>query len=315
MRWPILAYVPAAVALAQARRRIGFPRPPMIPIASLVPLAVSEALPRGKWRYGAVWAAYMWLFKVAWEIPYDQPGKLEQRLRVGSTVRLDSVLGLGQPAPLRLQRALRDVGRVTPLDLVLTGLYGAFWAVPHAVLVWILLRHEEHFVKTAGRLAAVYHLTTVGYWMQPSAPPWWASEREGEMDGGVEHVTREVMRVVQEKLPRPGRSGSDEDGGEDEDVPEGATEGNPWAAMPSDFVAAAVVTAMCLAEISRTAGAVGWAYVTVSGFTVVYLGEHYLVDLIAALALAEGVRRVEPAAVPVLRGSLAALRALERATL
>ena len=314
MSWPILAYVPAAMALAHVRRRIGFPRPVMIPLASAVPLAVSEALPRSKGRYAAIWAAYLWLFKVACELPYDQPDKLGRRLRVESTVRIDSRLAGGQPLTLRLQRALRDPPRLTPLDVAATGLYVALWPVPHLVLAWILLRHEEHFVKTAGRLAAVYHLTTVVYWMRPSAPPWWASERDGEMGGEVQHVVREVGHAVKERL-RPSRASGGDGNGGGEAAAEGPTEGNPWAAMPSDYLAAAAATAMCMRELSPTAGAVGWAYVGVVGFTVVYLGEHYVADLIVALALAEGVRRVEPAVVPLLRGALAALRGLEQAAL
>jgi membrane-associated phospholipid phosphatase len=46
-------------------------------------------------------------------------------------------------------------------------------------------------------------------------------------------------------------------------------------------------------------GALGWGYALALGFGLVYLGEHYVVDLIAGLVLAEAIwrlaRRVEPA--------------------
>ena len=41
---------------------------------------------------------------------------------------------------------------------------------------------------------------------------------------------------------------------------------------------------------SKLAGAVGWAYAGALGFALVYLGEHYVADLIAGAALTEGVR-------------------------
>ena len=305
--WRLLAYVPAVVALAQVRRRVRFPRPVMIPVASLAPLAVSESLPPSKWRYAGVWTTYVWLFKVAWEIPYDRPTKLGRRLQVRSNVALDRLIGGGEPPTLRLQRALRDPPRLTPLDVVLTAAYYGLWLTPHAVVMWILLRHEERFPRAAGRLAAVYHLTTVGYWLRPSAPPWWASEKEGEMDGAVQRVPREVERALLDRLCRA-RGHDRRPHGEGDDW---RASGNPWASMPSDHFAAACMTAMIMAEFGAKPGAVGWAYVAVVGFAVVYLGEHYVVDLIASLALAEGVRRAEPAVAPLLRLALWILRALE----
>jgi hypothetical protein len=43
----------------------------------------------------------------------------------------------------------------------------------------------------------------------------------------------------------------------------------------------------------------------------VYLGEHYVIDLLAGLALAEGVRRQRHRAAPALRAAAAALQQLE----
>lgn len=237
-------------------------------MAALAPLAVSEALPRGRWRYAAVWPTYVWLFKVAWEIPYDRPDRLGRRLRVRGNVRLDSLLGGGEPPSVRLQRALRDPPRVTLLDIVLTAAYYGLWLTPHVVVMWILVRHEGSFPRAAGRLSGVYHLATVGYWIRPSAPPWWASEVEGEMDGAVQRVAREVELALLERLRRAGGDERRAQGGGDD----WRATGNPWASMPSDHFGAACMTAMILAEFGATAGAAGWAYVVVIGFAVVYLG-------------------------------------------
>jgi membrane-associated phospholipid phosphatase len=56
-------------------------------------------------------------------------------------------------------------------------------------------------------------------------------------------------------------------------------------------------------------GIVGWGYALSLGFALVYLGEHYVVDLIAGLALAEGVRMLAPAA---MRALMPAARAIQR---
>ena len=306
MRWGPLAYAAGVVALAHSRRRLRLPRPPMVPLVSTVPLAVAAALPRGRHQYAATWVAYVWLFKTAWEIPYDKAEKLEPKLWIDYPIRCDTFLGGGAAPGVRLQRALRDPLRVSALDVALTGVHYLLWAAPHAALGWILICDDQRFPRAAGRLAAVYHLTTLGYWYLPTAPPWWASEQEGRMGGQLQHVTRDVALAVKEKLsgeePPPPAERREAD----------RSEGNPWGSMPSDALPAAAITARSLAELSRLAGALGWAVTAVDGFVLVYLGEHYVTDLIAGLVLAELVWRGEPLALPFVRLGTAALRTLER---
>jgi membrane-associated phospholipid phosphatase len=70
--------------------------------------------------------------------------------------------------------------------------------------------------------------------------------------------------------------------------------GNPVAAMPSLHFATSVMAAMLLAEAGPVAGAVGTTYAVALGFALVYLGEHYVADLLAGLALTVAVRRCQP---------------------
>jgi membrane-associated phospholipid phosphatase len=86
-------------------------------------------------------------------------------------------------------------------------------------------------------------------------------------------------------------------------------EGNPFAAMPSLHFGTSVMAARVLSDTGKVAGALMWAYALTLGFGLVYLGEHYVVDLLAGLALAELVRRAEPVAGPFL---LAAGRQVQR---
>jgi membrane-associated phospholipid phosphatase len=75
--------------------------------------------------------------------------------------------------------------------------------------------------------------------------------------------------------------------------------GNPWAAMPSLHFGSSVLAAILLSESGPGAGAAGWAYSGTLGFALVYLGEHYLIDLIAGAALVAAVRFGDTAAAPV----------------
>ena len=55
--------------------------------------------------------------------------------------------------------------------------------------------------------------------------------------------------------------------------------GNPLAAMPSLHFATSLMGAHLLSEVGPVAGAVGWTYAGLLGLALVYLGEHYAVDL------------------------------------
>jgi membrane-associated phospholipid phosphatase len=274
-RRALLAYVPAAVAFARLRRRWNAPQPLSAAVAAAAPVAVHAALPRGRGRAAATWAAHMWAYKVNFEIPYDRPERLRERLHVDEALRADAFIGGGEPPGQRLQRRLRRPPDLTALDRALSLLYYTWEAVPHAVLAWILMRHPKRFASAAIRLGATFDLTLPAYWAFPAAPPWWASEREGRMDREVRRVVFEVAAELRgRRRPRV-----DHDSG-----------ANPWAAMPSDHFATAAMTALLLAELGPAQAAAGWAYALALGGALVYTGEHYVADLIAGLALAGAVQ-------------------------
>jgi membrane-associated phospholipid phosphatase len=274
-RRALLAYVPAAIAFARKRRDMGAPRPLSMLITAATPVAVHAALPPGRKRAAAVWAAHMWAYKVNFEIPYDRPEELRRRLHIDEPLRGDTAIGRGMAPGQRLQRRLRHPPDLTILDRALSYLYYTWEAAPHLVLAWILRNEPERFRSAAIRLGATFDLSLLGYWAFPSAPPWWASEREGRMD-------RELRRVVFEvaaELKRQRRPRVDHNPG-----------GNPWAAMPSDHFATAAMTALLLSELGAVPGALGALYALGLGTALVYTGEHYVTDLLAGLALALGVQ-------------------------
>jgi membrane-associated phospholipid phosphatase len=155
--------------------------------------------------------------------------------------------------------------------------YWTWEAEPHLVMSWLRWRRPDSFAAAVGRLAATFDLTLLGYWAVPTAPPWWSSEKLGRMDGDVRRVMAEVAEWVKRE-PNP-TEGDHELGT------------NPFAAMPSDHFASAAMTAMLLAEQGALLGAVGWAYALTLAFALVYLGEHYVTDELAGLALALAVNR------------------------
>jgi membrane-associated phospholipid phosphatase len=277
VRWPPLLYLPTAITFARMRRRLG-PPPAVVSIGAAygAPVAVYLALPRGRFRTYMVWLAHMWAYKVAFEVPYDRPEHLRQRLRVEEPIAIDRRLGGGMAPSERLQRRLRRPPELTLLDKLLTAVYLLWEAEPHVALGWLLSRHPGRFPGAALRLGLTYDLTLVGYFAVPTAPPWWASEIQGKMDGRVRRVTAEVMRGLQHE-PRPGTPKDHK------------SDANPWAAWPSDHFASALSTAIALAEADPRMGAAGFGYAAALGFTLVYTGEHYVSDLILGAGLALGI--------------------------
>jgi membrane-associated phospholipid phosphatase len=231
---------------------------------------VAAAAPRGRARHALLWIAQMWAYKVAFEIPYDRPERLRARLAVDGPLRIDRRLGGGAALPQRLQERLRDPAGVNRLDRIMTAVYAVWEVEPHLALAAVLALRPERFAAAAARQAATFDVTLVGYWLAPSAPPWWASEEAGRMDGRVRRVSTRVIRDLRgEPL--------------DQDDTQGA---NPWAAMPSDHFASALAAALTLREVHPAAGIAGLAYAIALGLALMYLGEHYLIDLIAGAALA-----------------------------
>jgi membrane-associated phospholipid phosphatase len=88
-------------------------------------------------------------------------------------------------------------------------------------------------------------------------------------------------------------------------------QGNPFAAMPSLHFGTSVMAARILSQVGPGQAALGWVYALTLGFGLVYLGEHYVIDLLAGLALAEAIWRAAPKVEPGLRALAGVLQRLE----
>lgn len=286
----------AAVALPLLRRRLRVPAPVTVAACAAGPLAIAVLRPRSHKRDVALYAMQMWAFTMVHELPYDDPERLRRRLRVRYPIALDRAIGLGRLPNARLQRALARFPRIETLDRFLTWVHWLWFLEPYIALIWILARHPERFPRAARQLAAVFDIGCVGYFAAPTAPPWWASEQ-----GRTGEEVRRIMVGVGEETWRSAWPAM-----------YGALGGNPWAAMPSLHFATSSMAAISLSEAGRVEGALGWSYALTLGFALVYLGEHYVTDLLAGAGLVALVRRGEPLAEPAVVSVNRGLRRLER---
>jgi hypothetical protein len=289
----------AGVAAPLARRRLRLPPPVVTGAAAAAPFALCVLVPRTRARDAATVCLQMWAYVATYQMPNDDPEALERRVRVAYPVRADKAIGLGTTPTLRLQRALGTPAGFQRWEKALVWSHWLWFLFPHGTAVYLLLRHPERFARGASQIYATFDLGLIGYWAVPTAPPWYAA-RQGLMEDGLTPELRRMMVEYGEHFWKSGWAPL-----------YGFLGGNPLAAMPSLHFATSVTAAHVLSDSGPLAGAVGWAYAATLGVALVYLGEHYVVDLAAGLALAEGVRKGTPRAVPVARRVSAAIQALE----
>jgi membrane-associated phospholipid phosphatase len=273
----------AGVLVPLLRKRLSIPAPVTAASVVAAPVALAVLRPRRKGRDAALFALQMWAFTVLHELPYDDPAALRRRLRIRYPIRIDRAIGGGELPTVRLQRALASDEEPTKLDRVLTIVHWAWFAEPHLALTWILVRHNDSFPRAARQLAAAYDIGCAIYAIVPTAPPWWAAEHGYS-------ATRVRRMMVEVGEPLWGRAWP---------VLYDSLGGNPWAAMPSLHFATSTLAAILLAETGGLEGAAGWTYALTLGFALVYLGEHYVVDLAAGAVLVAAIRFAEPRLAPV----------------
>ena len=284
------------MAVPLLRRKHGIPASVTTAALAAGPPALAVVRPRTRLRDAGMYALQMWMFVMGHELPYDDPEAARSRLRVGYPIRIDRVLGAGELPNVRLQRGLAGLGRANVVDRFLSWVHWSWFFEPHGALTWILARHPERFARSARQMSAVYDLGCILYFAVPTAPPWWASQ-EGHTDAKVRRIMVEV---------------GEEEWGRAWEGLYNTLGGNPWAAMPSLHFATSLMAALLLAEVGPGAGAAGWAYAGALGFALVYLGEHYLVDLLAGAALVLAVRRGERYMAPLAQAVSRGLQRLER---
>jgi hypothetical protein len=306
------AVVAAGIAAPLVRKRVRAPSVVLQTVTFAAPVGLSVAMRRSRTRDVAVCGLQMWAYLAAYTTPHDDPRAQQRRTHYEYPIAIDRVLGFGELPTVRLQRALARVGadgaEWRALDRVLVWAHWVWFAVPHGTVAYLLLRHPERFPRGAALTYAVFDSGAIFYWLVPTAPPWYAEAEESEREGGVpqthgvvgEHAVRRMMAEYGEHFWR-------DNWGPLYSV----LGGNPLAAMPSLHFATSLMAALLLAEVGVLPGALGFAYLITLGFALVYLGEHYAIDLLAGGALTGAVRRAAPRAAPYVGRITRAIAALE----
>jgi membrane-associated phospholipid phosphatase len=225
--------------------------------------ATAAAAPQGLLVLIRGWAPFVGLL-VAYELmrdvasvigmpPHDL-GPLDRHLFDGYEPTLILQAAAGQLADSEL---LEDAGSL---------IYAAHFLLPLALGAWLWARDREAFGRFGFTLVILCAMAFATYVVAPTSPPWLAQPTS-------------VRHLIDDTIQRSG-------------LPQGVVwlyshhDYNLYAAFPSLHAGFPVVAAAAAWQRNRAVGALLWLWAALVWIAVVYLGEHYVSDVVGGIAYA-----------------------------
>jgi membrane-associated phospholipid phosphatase len=180
-------------------------------------------------------------------------------------IEADKIIGFGQVPTVRFQDAIYTVGHLHFWDYAAFTFWFShyFGALICGVCLWLFAYRWFHRFAACIVVLAVLGLIT--YVVFPAAPPWLASDK-----GYLPHVPR-ITHAVVNNLPIPKASAA---------FQQGTEWGNDVAAVPSLHAGYTMLICLFLwPRLGRRWRPLLVAYPIGMGLSLVYLGEHYMIDI------------------------------------
>ncbi len=185
-------------------------------------------------------------------------------------IRLDRLLFFGNDPVVWLQDNLFSPNRVSLLDILAVEVHWSFFVMPHLAAILIFIWRRDLFPRYAVLVVSTMYVGLLLFFLVPTTPPWLAA-RAGAlpeafriMDFVGGRVDSDTYRTFYASLGEP----------------------NSVAAMPSIHMA--VTFAIYLWARDHQPKFAPWllAYSLVMGLSLMYLAEHYALDLLAGVGCA-----------------------------
>lgn len=209
-----------------------------------------------------------------WASSPGHPGSMA-RAHLTEPLGADTFMFGGHVPTVWLQQHLYDVGVAHWYDRVAVPIYLSHFLVSLILAIVLWCVNYRLFKSYLATLVTLTLVTLATYLLYPAAPPWMAS-----LNG---HLP-DVHRVVQSTLSVLG--------GEtlNSAVEKGAAYSNPVAAMPSLHAAIPMMLLLFFWPEVRVRGRLFLAtYALAMGTTLVYTGEHYVIDVLVGWLYAAAV--------------------------
>ncbi|MFG1950100.1 phosphatase PAP2 family protein [Micromonospora sp. NPDC048830] len=177
----------------------------------------------------------------------------------------------GQVPTVWLQSHLYDPDSIRWYDVLASWVYFSHFVASLGAAVYLWLRSRPRWAKFMRRWFALSAAGLATYFIYPAAPPWWAAE--------YGYLTEEVARISTRGWHAFGMHGAGNL------VNLGQYAANPIAAIPSLHTAFALfVVLFFLPTTRRRFWPLLLAYPLAMTFTLVYAGEHYIIDVLIGWA-------------------------------
>jgi membrane-associated phospholipid phosphatase len=206
-------------------------------------------------------------------------------------IRLEERLFFGHVPTMWLQEHFFSPASLGPLDWLTVQVHWSYFFVPHLALLLVWLFRRELLPRYIFLVLGTFYAGLVLYFLVPTVPPWLAA------DYGSLYGVERVMDYVGHRLePGTYQKMYDSLG-----VP------NPVAAMPSLHMGVTFAVYLFARQVAnRWLSRALLLYVVAMGFSLVYMGEHYTIDLLVGIGCASFVyamlrlwqRRAEAAPTP-----------------
>jgi membrane-associated phospholipid phosphatase len=191
--------------------------------------------------------------------------------RTGYVIDFDHMIFLGRDPTTWLQERLFSPAHIGLLDIATVQVHWSFFIAPHLMAAIIFIWRRDLFPRYVALVVGIMYAGLLVFFLVPTTPPWLAAQAGHLVEG------YRVMDFVGGKL--------NDDTYRSLAAP--LAEPNPVAAMPSIHMA--VTFAMYLWARDNGYRKIAWwllGYSAVMAFSLVYLAEHYVLDLLAGVACA-----------------------------
>lgn len=190
-------------------------------------------------------------------------------VHAGDLRQLDEWIGFGALPSSVLQRFFHSPSGFGVIGYVTVAVHGSYFVVPYVALAAVWADRPPATERLTFPLLSTLGAGLVLNAVLPSMPPWLGSTYLGTSD-----VDRVLYLVLQSFV------------GSARAVGESLGDPNPTACLPSLHFAVTFVLFLCARERGRLLGYVGASYCLAMAFSLVYLGEHYVVDCILGSVVA-----------------------------
>lgn len=232
----------------------------------LIPIKRARSFVFGFVPYATVWFVFTFLRSFADETTLAETINLK-------VFQFERWLFNGQIPTITLQDRFYEAGTLGVQDYFFTAIHWSYFIVPHAVAVRLWYKHPERFRQFVAALTVLLSAGLLIYFLIPTNPPWMAPE---PINSPAAAPVYRVMEAVARQIG----------GGLYEASYNVIGESNPIAAMPSIHTAVTVLLVFPAWYAGRRWFTAAMVYSVLMGITLVYTGEHYVVDVAMGAAVA-----------------------------